>query len=453
VALGHYTAFYAWLIRFTPLALLRYPTKYTIASAFFWSLLVAVAVEGWPRGVRPVHARRRAAWVAGLLAFFALSGAVLLRHSPGLLAPLLEADPIQQTWAPAALAAKLSLSAASVALAGLLAWFAPAHRAWLLPALVVADLACVARGVNPAGPRELLEFRPQVSRATEAGARLYVSTHAPRNWLPSQVVRMPGGWQREWAVSLGMQELLWPPTGTRWGLRGSFDGDFTGLAAPALSRLSFVLSTAEGKPLGLRLLQLAAVKYVVSADANAWPGFEEVGRFDSVLKHPIRVLRVPQSLPLAYAVGRARVVPLELEAVRVLASGAFDPASEVVLASGQRLSGESSPAFRSAVRELRRRPDAISLSVDTNAAGYLVLVEAYDPGWRASVDGLPASVVPANVLFRAVAIPAGSHLVELRYRPLAVVVGAWLSLLGLFAAGATLWLSRPRYSIARKARS
>jgi hypothetical protein len=450
VALGHYTAFYAWLIRFTPLALLRYPTKYTLASAFFWSLLVAVATEGWLQGEAAPRARRRAGWVGGLLAAVALAGALAVGRAPGLLAPLLEPDSIQQTWAPPALAAKLSLTAAGLAVAGLLAWFAPTRWAWLLPALVVADLAYVGRGVNPAGPRELLEFRPQASRLTEAGARLYVSTHLPRSWLPSQVVRMPGGWQREWAVALGTQELMWPPTGTRWGLRGSFDGDFTGLAPPALSRLTSVLWAAEGKPLGLRLLQLAAVDYVIVADENSWPGFEEAGRFDSVLEHPIRVLRVPQSLPLAYAVGKARVAA-EPEAIRVLASGAFDPTSEVVLASGEALSGEASPAFKSSVREVGRRPDAISLEVDANAAGYVVLVEGYDPGWSASVDGQPTGVVPANVLFRAVAIPAGSHLVELRYRPRAVVVGAWLSLFGLLAAAVTLWVSRSRDSIAREA--
>jgi uncharacterized membrane protein YfhO len=64
-----------------------------------------------------------------------------------------------------------------------------------------------------------------------------------------------------------------------------------------------------------------------------------------------------------------------------------------------------------------------------------VLVDSYDPGWRADVDGRPAAVERANVAFRGVAVPAGRHRVTLRYRPPAVGMGLVGSLLGLVAAG------------------
>ena len=34
--------------------------------------------------------------------------------------------------------------------------------------------------------------------------------------------------------------------------------------------------------------------------------------------------------------------------------------------------------------------DHVSIETSATAAGWLVLVDAYDPGWRASVDGAPA---------------------------------------------------------------
>jgi len=45
-------------------------------------------------------------------------------------------------------------------------------------------------------------------------------------------------------------------------------------------------------------------------------------------------------------------------------------------------------------------------------------VEQYDPGWSALVDGKAAPLLRANLLMRAVPLPAGSHRIELQYRAL-----------------------------------
>jgi len=50
-------------------------------------------------------------------------------------------------------------------------------------------------------------------------------------------------------------------------------------------------------------------------------------------------------------------------------------------------------------------------------------VDAYDPGWRATLDGGAAPLLRANVAFRAVPVPAGRHEVELRYRPRSLILG------------------------------
>jgi uncharacterized membrane protein YfhO len=56
--------------------------------------------------------------------------------------------------------------------------------------------------------------------------------------------------------------------------------------------------------------------------------------------------------------------------------------------------------------------------VDAPADGYLVLNDPYHPWWRASVDGRDAPILRANVLFRAVPVPAGRHRVEFAFEPL-----------------------------------
>jgi uncharacterized membrane protein YfhO len=71
----------------------------------------------------------------------------------------------------------------------------------------------------------------------------------------------------------------------------------------------------------------------------------------------------------------------------------------------------------------------------------VVLLDGFAPGWRARVDGEPVAVARANLAFRAVAVPAGTHTIELTYRPAALLVGLGLSVLAL-AGAAAAWLRR-----------
>jgi uncharacterized membrane protein YfhO len=77
----------------------------------------------------------------------------------------------------------------------------------------------------------------------------------------------------------------------------------------------------------------------------------------------------------------------------------------------------------------------VRLLVEADRAGYVVMADAYDPGWRATVDGEATPVLRANVAFRAVAVPAGPHVVEMAYRPRALALGLGLTLLTAALAG------------------
>ncbi len=79
-------------------------------------------------------------------------------------------------------------------------------------------------------------------------------------------------------------------------------------------------------------------------------------------------------------------------------------------------------------------------------AGYLILDDSYYPGWQASVDGHPTRILPANENFRAVAIPAGRHVITFRYRPASFIAGAAISLATalLMVAYGVFWWARGR---------
>jgi hypothetical protein len=94
--------------------------------------------------------------------------------------------------------------------------------------------------------------------------------------------------------------------------------------------------------------------------------------------------------------------------------------------------------------------ERVQLSVDAKRAGYLVLSDTYYPGWQATVDGRRAEIQPADVAFRAVALPAGRHTVVFEYNPRSVQVGGALSLAGLVAIALGLLLTRRRTRTVRR---
>jgi hypothetical protein len=91
--------------------------------------------------------------------------------------------------------------------------------------------------------------------------------------------------------------------------------------------------------------------------------------------------------------------------------------------------------------------ERVELTVDAGASGYVVLDDAYYPGWNASVDGHGVPILPANEDFRAVHVGPGRHLVSFTYRPASATAGALLSvvtLAGLLLAGLAAAVRRRR---------
>jgi hypothetical protein len=84
-----------------------------------------------------------------------------------------------------------------------------------------------------------------------------------------------------------------------------------------------------------------------------------------------------------------------------------------------------------------RRPDSdhIECTVTTAGHGYLRIIESWDPGWSATVDGSPVPIVPAMDALLAVPIAPGRHEVRFVYRTQGASAGQAVSLLSF----ALLW--------------
>ena len=74
--------------------------------------------------------------------------------------------------------------------------------------------------------------------------------------------------------------------------------------------------------------------------------------------------------------------------------------------------------------------------------GFLLLLDAYSRDWKVTVDGRDATMGSGNVLYRAVHLQPGRHVVEFRYRPDSLLYGGLLSLGAL--VGVVVLLSRRR---------
>jgi len=151
-----------------------------------------------------------------------------------------------------------------------------------------------------------------------------------------------------------------------------------------------------------------------------------------------RYWHIPDAMPRAFFVPRIAGLDPDTLANAVDATDAGDGTLQIT------------PDLRvpwSGVTISRYYPEQVTLDVDAKQPGYVILTDIFSRGWRASVDGKDAPILPGLYLFRAVEVPAGTHQIDMVFRPRAVSVGVWLSALGiLLAAGVFItYVRQTRY--------
>jgi hypothetical protein len=91
---------------------------------------------------------------------------------------------------------------------------------------------------------------------------------------------------------------------------------------------------------------------------------------------------------------------------------------------------------RGTARLTRYANTEVEVDVNAPSGGILVLNDVWQPWWRATVDGHATKILEANVIFRAVVVPAGTHAVRFTFHPFAGAVSE-------LAARLRAWLLRP----------
>jgi hypothetical protein len=155
----------------------------------------------------------------------------------------------------------------------------------------------------------------------------------------------------------------------------------------------------------------------------------------------VRFYRRPNALPRAFIVHAAQVVADDAAARAALHAPEFVISQTVTLPAAPPCPLEAPPAaVEETAQVVGESPNRLELTTRSASAGLLVLSETYYPGWQATVDGQPATVLRADTVLRAICLPAGAHTVRFDFAPRDLIVGAVASCLALAVVlAAAVW--------------
>ncbi len=175
-----------------------------------------------------------------------------------------------------------------------------------------------------------------------------------------------------------------------------------------------------------------------------------LGAWQKALSSDIKLYQSSRALPAAFVPRAVTVLPDNWNgseaALVAMRDPGFDPAAQVILhgAPDSLASASFSDAVTAVVARTASRME-YAVTVEPGADAVLLFSDAYFPGWVAEIDGQPVPLYRADVMFRAVVVPPGSHSLIVEYRP------PWLQPLLAFGAAVwvifgLLWLAAARFS-------
>ncbi|MBI3854221.1 MAG: hypothetical protein HY293_00870 [Planctomycetes bacterium] len=167
-----------------------------------------------------------------------------------------------------------------------------------------------------------------------------------------------------------------------------------------LRRYAELMNAARGAPIETNMVILSSVGPHPVIDMLAVRAWVSSGWTITDQENP---------LPRAWLVNNAVVIESKTERLQLLARGKWDPRKTVVL---EEYPAEAPPVptetSAGRAKVVSKRPGEYVLEAENGADAYLVLSEAYYPGWQAEVDGRPADLLPANHLIQAIRLSSAA---------------------------------------------
>lgn len=409
-ALGRYTPAFAVLFAYLPgVSFFRRPVDAVFLVGAVLSVAAGYLVHLWATAGLPFASYRRKVLEAGAVVAILLIALAVAWSAGGAalaLRPLLTA----LAW----------IAVTSLLLATPTAWRGR-NLAMVAPALILASDLALNNGPNestalPASAYEVL--KPDCRNETIQ----FLKKHARRaNGSPwrdrVELVGLGFEWQNAALVhgfegTLGYNPFRLGKVSDATGARDYIAGPDQKTFSPLFPSYASTMANL----LGLRFIVLGAP--IEQVDPHLRPGD----------------LKLVAHTADAYIYENPRVLPRVLfvrdwktaDFGALVASGDWprlDPTQTVLL--------DAAPELDEAVVRLARHPSVASevrishyentkvmIEVEAAQPGFVVLHDAWHPWWTVDVDGVEARILRANVLFRAVHVPAGHHVLTFRFKPI-----------------------------------
>lgn len=407
-ALGRYTPLFEAAYDYLPgVKMFRRPADATFLIGALGAVLSGYVLHRMLTAENISFRRDLAIGAAVVLA--AVLGAILLSRNEGHLG---------DAWQPV-LAAVAWFGAAILLLLALQRWrgaLGPVAAMALVTGVVASDL-----GANN-GPNESTALPPQLYDV------LRPTTRNQTIALLKQLTAQPAGSPRRDRVELLGMGFEWPNAGMIHGFDHTLGynplrledfseavGTGDGIARPADRKFTPLFPSYHS-----RLANLLGLRYIASP--------VPIEQVDHTLKSgDLKLLartkqgfiyENPHALPRVQFVGGWALA--DFESMKL--SGHWpetDPEQTVLLDTEPPVATPEGPAaVQAEVKLVRYRNTVVEIEVTSPAAGFVVLNDIWHPWWSAQVDGVDSEILRANVLFRAVQVPAGRHKVVFSFHPL-----------------------------------
>ena len=385
-ALGKFNPLYPFFFDWTPLLhKFRYPEKFFFISAFSLTILAGASVDFLLKAGTAEPARfKKFLWI--LLTLLAVGGVLYGIH------------PETKSIYPLLLLALFSLAS------GLLLWkrIAPPVFAGIALLIILTDLITHNQSLMSFANRKYFDEAPPVVAALtqdKMNFRIFSQYNLLKNpQHPSS--------SSQFTVTLldyqDIKNLLDKSIGTIYGLQTVAGNMGAETKDQGIYNHIFARATLQKQ---LRILERFNVQQLITADQ--WQTSS-----DGSLTHPKVLVSGTDALPRAFLVPAARVLdPRQIP--ETYFSPDFDPTQQVLISHP--VEWKSSPEFQGEVTHLVYKPNRVEIQTRQKGNGFLVLLDAYYPGWKATVDGKEIAVLRGNHFFRTLPMSEGNHQVVFYY--------------------------------------
>ncbi len=223
--------------------------------------------------------------------------------------------------------------------------------------------------------------------------------------------------------------IIGPPYASLFGLYS-----FGGMEVMRITHheaLSGLIKDSPSLKEGKRYFDIAGIRYMITSYPVNDPDFHRLGSIDTGGKtaYLYEYRRCPGRFLLF---GQIRTAADDGTMLKAVSDRNTDLRKELILLSEKTIPYKTRDVT-GRVTLLSYRANEMSLACTTSSDAFLYLSDTHYPGWRASIDGKPTVLYRANLAFRAVYVPKGTHVVAFTYVPLSFYAGLILTVVGLLA--------------------